>query len=124
MFRHIAHQVLNENIGMPTNRLSRTLSLFRDLTTEEDTEGSGPARDVLSSIFEVEYGAWGIDEEHTEGILGHADPKYRLSKDAEGWFGPSDSDWKLLFDVRSCRQLYARADYKRLNWNFSPTECV
>ena len=112
MFRHIAHQVLNENIGMPTNRLSRTLSLFRDLTTEEDTEGSGPARDVLSSIFEVEYGAWGIDEEHTEGI-----PRPRRSK-VPSFERCRRVVWtlrqrlELLFDgagvVDSCMQLITR----------------
>jgi len=102
MMRHIATKALDTEENMSTLRLTRALNLFGDLTEEPGPDGA--AYDILQGVFEARYGAIEVQREQ-EDDEGSASRTFRLTPDAKGWFGTEDSEWRMLFDLRSMAQL-------------------
>ena len=91
-------EVAPQGIGSRNTRMLKLMNALENPITESNPLSETPTVNRFDKLMETKYiGQQVIDEEESLD----ATFKHRLVANQKGWFGPDDSEWRLLLDHRS-----------------------
>ena len=103
-------EVAPQGIGSRNTRMLKLMNALENPITESNPLSETPTVNRFDKLMETKYIGQQVVEQDDSLDTSY---KHRLVPNQKGWFGPDDSEWRLLLDHRSWSHL--KADCPRLS---------